>query len=160
MNFLVSMLFVGATCRSRSRTSVAITAGGGVADDLLRRGGGWFVVLATGSAPRPLRLAAAVRDSNGFRTGRRLRCLQHAIVMALMMWMFSAVPATASMVGMAGMPTPVASASASSRPLAGVGAVYCLAAALSWADRTSAPHTDRRDDAIHGAMTALLITLG
>jgi hypothetical protein len=107
---------------------------------------GWFVVRALGVSAGSLRLAGAAtapiaRGDNG----DRLRCLHHAVLMAVMVWMVTAMSGSAMVM--------------SGSWLAGLGATYAAAVAALLliaviATRRPSRHHGRADDAVHAIMTA------
>lgn len=120
---------------------------------------GWFVIQAVGIPVTALRLspdvARQVSDHGG--AGGRLRCLHHAVLMALMVWMFDAL-STGSM-AMPGMTMPAAPGDRT-HVLAAAGGVYAvavaalLAVAVLAAPRPAGRRRSTGDDVVHAAMTA------
>ena len=119
----------------------------------------WFVIEAVGVPVTSLRLApdaaasAVVALHRGL--GGRLRCVHHAVSMAIMVWMFHAL--SSGTMAVPGMTMP---ASRSLTPvLATTGGVYAVTAAALLAVATlAAPRPTRwrmsaGDDAVHAAMT-------
>jgi hypothetical protein len=132
-------------------------------------GCGWFVVQALGvpvASLRPLTGSAyPVAPMAHAGRGGRIRCLHHAALMAVMVWMFHAL--SAGSMAMPGMKT--SGATGLTLVLATTGTVYAVVAAVLLAvaalaaPRRPRPGTSTGDDAVHTVMTfgmaAMLLTM-
>ena len=119
---------------------------------------GWFVVQAVGIPVAALRLhpesAPTVVTGMHSGPGGRLRCAHHAVLMAVMVWMFHTL--TAGSMAMPGMSAP---APGRTPVFAAVGGVYAvIVAGLLAVTALAAPRRTRSglssgDDAVHAVMT-------
>jgi hypothetical protein len=108
---------------------------------------GFFAVQALGISSTSLRLATAGAPTTHECAGARIRCMHHAVLMAVMVWMFHA--ASSGSMSMPGMKHSM---------LALAGAVYAIIAAAllavaALAARPPRAGTPASDDAAHTVMT-------
>jgi hypothetical protein len=120
---------------------------------------GWFVVQAVGVPVASLRLSSGstipVAPTAHAGRGGRIRCLHHAVLMAVMVWMFHAVSAgSTSMPGMKTSDAPgLTPALATTRAVHAIAAAALLAVGALAAPRRRQSAKSMGDHAVHTVMT-------